>query len=1514
MKLTEQIEDRVETRGTGLFALLCGSPRVEGTGAPGVPWARRLLVSGLTTLSGLAVLFALAATPALAEQARIFTGSFGGVASTTPDPYPLARPEGDAVDESNGDVYVANNAVNDIQLVDVHATGGTFELVFENPLTHETKTTVPIVFTGEAGETKSDEAVQSALENAGAGAGNVHVTGATFEYKIEFIGALTGVDVATMTAQGAGLTGAGATVNVSTAEHGLPGDDVEKFGPSGEFILMFGRQVNKTAVMLSGTEAEQDLCTAVSGDVCGGGVGGTTPGAFVHPEFVAVDSSTGDVYVADSWERGDGLVSKFNENGVLIPTWGDNGPGESPNGQLVGPKGSPAEHFTAEISGIAVDSSGNLWVDGFTIFTTSNQVKLRAQRLFEFSPNASLETAWTPSVRASPNTPFFPELEGISVDAEDNLYLPKAGEPTKVDPGGTEIGQIVSNETLVPGDHASGFAVDSSGRFYLDTEKENILAFASCHPEVAVCTPTESFGAAHLLGSTAGLKAQGKLAVDSASPGDTVFADQEEAAGQVFAFSNETVPTIGAGKPSGLTSTSATLNATVNPAGVALTECYFEYGETEAYGLKAPCEAPAAGEVPADSNDHPVHAAVTGLHQGKTYHYRLVAANANDGKEPSQGQDIAFGAPVIDSESTARVTATTATAQAEIRAENVASRFRVEYGTSAAYGQSTPETDIGSGASAQSVASELHGLSAGTLYHYRFVAENVLGEGAAAVDGPDHTFTTQTAGGFTLPDGRQWEMVSPADRHGSSPEPLAGVNESAEGVTQAAADGSALTYLANAPIEPDPAGYGEFDQILASRGPAGWSSHDLGIPHAGSTDTSFDGLEYRFFSEDLSAAVVQPFGPFLALSPQASEQTAYLNDLHARSFTPLVTGCPQAGESCPPAIEEHANVPAGTVFGQQEVGFEGLGHGSCPPNPLCGPSMVGATPDLTHVVLSSGVGLSAGHGHGLYEWSGGALTFLTTGEIGTGSFLNDGVGGARHAISNDGSRVVFSELIAGGQGNHLYLRDTATEKTIQLDAVEAGCPAQDECGTGHSTPEFEAASSSGSRVFFLDAQKLTAAAHAYPGDAYANDHEGEDLYECEIREDACELRDLTPAGAVAATTLGVSEDGSWVYFAARAVLGDGAAQGATPGTCDHEESPPSSHCNLYVYHDGETRFIAALSIQDYSDWGGAGRAQVHQTARVSPDGQWLAFMSERSLTGYDNRDAATGQPDQEVYLYDAQTGRLTCASCNPTGARPTGAGYRDLELGAFDVWEHNPSLAAYLPPWAAFADGRALYQPRYLSDDGRLFFDAVDGLVPRDVNGQGDVYEYEPEGVGPQGQACAPAADSGSLVFKPARVFEAGGQSGEEAAGCVSLISSGASARESVFLDASESGGDVFFLTTSHLVPQDVEGGLAVYDAHECSSASPCFAAEQSPPPPCTTADACRQSATPQPEGFGAPASATFSGAGNVTPLPPTKQAAKKTVKCKKSFVKNKKGKCIKRPKKKKSKAKRATSDRRASR
>jgi hypothetical protein len=292
-------------------------------------------------------------------------------------------------------------------------------------------------------------------------------------------------------------------------------------------------------------------------------------------------------------------------------------------------------------------------------------------------------------------------------------------------------------------------------------------------------------------------------------------------------------------------------------------------------------------------------------------------------------------------------------------------------------------------------------------------------------------------------------------------------------------------------------------------------------------------------------------------------------------------------------------------------------------------------------------------------------------------------------------------------------------------------------------------------------------------------------------------------------------------------------------------------CDLYAVHVGEKpRLVAVLSGDDEKDWT---NELGHLVARVSGDGSRLAFMSDRSLTGYDTQDANSGKPDEEVYLYDANAGggagRVVCVSCDPTGARPVGVEYVTLSpLGVISggdrVWEGHQWIGASIPGWTSYVIGDALYQSRSLSDSGRVFFETPDALVPQDINGNEDVYEYEPVGVGD----CS----TGSVTFSGA------------SDGCVGLISSGTAIGETAFLDASENGNDVFFLTGEKLVSEDVDTALDVYDAHQCTSESPCVSVPVGSPE-CTTADACRASPSLQPSVFGAPASATFSGAGNIT-------------------------------------------------
>jgi hypothetical protein len=55
--------------------------------------------------------------------------------------------------------------------------------------------------------------------------------------------------------------------------------------------------------------------------------------------------------------------------------------------------------------------------------------------------------------------------------------------------------------------------------------------------------------------------------------------------------------------------------------------------------------------------------------------------------------------------------------------------------------------------------------------------------------------------------------------------------------------------------------------------------------------------------------------------------------------------------------------------------------------------------------------------------------------------------------------------------------------------------------------------------------------------------------------------------------------------------------------------------------------------------------------------------------------------------------------------------------------------ASYFPSGAAGIPLNS-FDALVSEDGGRVFFNSDDGLVPKDVNGQEDVYEWEREGIG----------------------------------------------------------------------------------------------------------------------------------------------------------------------------------------
>jgi hypothetical protein len=397
----------------------------------------------------------------------------------------------------------------------------------------------------------------------------------------------------------------------------------------------------------------------------------------------------------------------------------------------------------------------------------------------------------------------------------------------------------------------------------------------------------------------------------------------------------------------------------------------------------------------------------------------------------------------------------------------------------------------------------------------------------------------------------------------------------------------------------------------------------------------------------------------------------------------------------------------------------------------------GASPDLRHVVFSTCRALTA-----------------------NATEVPDGKGGCEASATNlyqwDGAQLTLINVLPGqskgtpgailaAAGGAVSADGSRAYFTLVEDGAlylyEAGKEAKLIAETVGGGASFQSASPDGSLAFF------TKAAHLYRYEAQTNT-----------------ATDLTPGGEVIGV-LGASEDGLHVYYLSAA--------------------------GLFLWHSATTTKVAAAA--DASNY-----PPAIGTARVSPDGGVLAFLSNAKLIGYNNTDKNTGKADTEVFLYDADAnggaGQLTCASCNFEGVRPVG-----------------PSSIPGAVANGAGPDATQTYKPRALTAGGhRLFFDSRDALVTQDTNNDRDVYEWEAQGSG----TCT------------------------QAPGCLQLISNGRSEDGASFIDASESGRDAFFLTDGSLVGAD-PGAVDLYDAREGGG----FAVPEKPIP--CEGDACQPLPSP---------------------------------------------------------------------
>jgi len=443
---------------------------------------------------------------------------------------------------------------------------------------------------------------------------------------------------------------------------------------------------------------------------------------------VALDNTTGDVYVGDSNKS---EVVVMASGGELLSQWTG--------------AGTPAGTFGSGCCYIydAVDNSAGPRKGYVYVMTTQGRGEVD---VLKPKPENDQEGEFVEGLTAPEEGFSFESVDGLAVDsATGTVYVANAGHQAVDaynDKGEFQGPPLDGGETPAGFFQPVGVAIDSSsGELYVVDAAHGVVdqfTAAGKYEGQITGPPGQPFAS--------------PLAVAVSPAGRVYVADGGARAVDVFG-PDILLADVDTGEASPLARTSATIHGSVKRNGKPTTY-HFEYGETTSYGSST-----AVASVVAEQEE--VSAELSTLSAGTTYYYRLVAENENG---PNYGEDRVFStSPAVDGVQTSAATnvlGTEATLNGLLEPNGFDAHYWFEYGTSEAYearSPGPPGTDAGEAAKPEPAAVSLAGLQPNLTYHFRLAAENAFG----VTHGSDETLKTQAlAPALSTPSARTTRITA----------------------------------------------------------------------------------------------------------------------------------------------------------------------------------------------------------------------------------------------------------------------------------------------------------------------------------------------------------------------------------------------------------------------------------------------------------------------------------------------------------------------------------------------------------------------------------------------------------------------------------------------------------------------------------------------------------------------------------------------------------------------------------